>query len=221
MSRHGWTNGRPARKPIIVLAGEASNDRKVLRALLEAVCPGAQGRIVEINDIVRLRDAGDSALVERAAKLAGSIRARAEREQAKVACVFVHEDFDAINSSQRDIIRKRVQIALRLNFPRTFYILAAWEVEAWLLMFPDAVSAVNSSWVVPRRYRGTDTGLIADPKRAMMQEVGKARNSRYRESDAPKVIDKVVELNLVNSPSGFNLSYSELLQSAIECCGAL
>lgn len=221
MSPRGWTRGRPTRKPLIVLAGEDSTDRKVLRSLLEAVCADANGRIVEINDIVRLRDAGDADLAQRIEKLAGRIRARAEREKAQVACVFIHEDFDAVDSPQRDTIRGRVQAALRRSLANSYYILATWEIEAWMLLFPDAISAVNSSWTVPNRYRGVDTGRVADPKRLMKQEVSGKANSRYRETDAPKVFAKVAELDLQHSPSGSNRSYQELLQSAEECCGVL
>jgi hypothetical protein len=221
VSNRGWTRERPARKPLIVLAGEDSNDRKVLRTLLEAICPAARGRIVEINDIVRLRAAGDSVLADRVKKLADHVRARAEREQAEVAYIFIQEDFDTVDSPQRDITRTRVQNALQRNFPRTYYILAAWEVEAWLLLFPDAITAVNSSWVVPRSLRGIDTGRVTDPKRTMMEKVSTSRNSRYRETDAPKVIGKVTELNLQKTLSGSNRSYSELLQTAEECCRTL
>ena len=221
MSTRGWTRDRPTRKPLIVLAGEDASDRKVLRIFLEAVCPNARGRIVEINDVVRLRAAGEAALIERVARLAGHIRARAQREQAEVACVFIHEDFDATDSPQRVATRRRVQAALRRNFPRSYYILATWEVEAWLLLFPDAITAVNLSWKVPSRYHGVDTGRISDPKRAMKQEVSRNATSRYSETDAPKVFEKLVELDLQNTPSGANRSYAELRQSASDCCGAL
>lgn len=221
VSSRGWTRERPTRKPLIVLAGEDSSDRKVLRIFLEAVCPDARGRIVEINDIVRLRDARDAALGERITKLVGHIRARAERDQAEVACVFIHEDFDAIESSQRETTRTRVQEALSRKHASAFYVLATWEVEAWLLLFPEAITAVNSSWVVPRRYRGIDTGRITDPKRVMKREVSTVASSRYEETDAPKVFEKIVELDLLNTQSGSNRSYSELQQSVFECCGAL
>lgn len=55
--RRGGTGTRAAKKPIIVLAGEDRNDCKSLRILLEAFCPDMRGRIVEIKDSVRLRQA--------------------------------------------------------------------------------------------------------------------------------------------------------------------
>jgi len=205
MSPRGLTRERPTKRPLIVLAGEDSNDRKVFRTLLEAVCPDAQGRIVEINSIIRLRDAKDATLVDRAGKLAGAIRARATREQAP----------------KRDAIRARVNSALRREIANSHYILAAWEIEAWMLLFPDAVSAVNATWVIPNRFRGMDTGRITDPKRAMQHEVSTVPRSRYRESDAPKIFEKIIELGLYDSPSGSNRSYCELRQSASDCCAAL
>jgi len=221
VSPRGWTRQRPTRGPVIVLAGEDSSDRKILRAFLEAVCPDARGRVVEVNGAVRLRDAGDVALMDRARTVARRVRAGAAREQAEVACVFIHEDFDAVDSSERAAIRERVQQALRRNIGKTYYILACWEVEAWLLLFPNAISTVSSSWVVPNRYRGVDTGRINDPKRVMKQEVSTIARSRYEETDAPKIFEKAIELGLLDSPSGSNRSYRELRQSASDCCGAL
>ena len=103
MSPRGWTHQRPTRRQVIVLAGESSNDRKILRAFLEAMCPDARGRVVEINNIIRLRDARDADLVERATKFAGLVRARAARNRAEIACVFLHEDFDAVDHRFRQI----------------------------------------------------------------------------------------------------------------------
>jgi hypothetical protein len=220
VSPRGRTNQRPAPKPVIVLAGEYSYDRKVLRTFLEAVCPNARGRIVEIRDIPRFREARDAVLIERVTKIAGHIRARAARAEAGVACVFIHEDLDAVDSPQRDAARRRVEEALRREFDKAYYVLATWEVEAWLLLFPDAISAVNGSWVVPNSYRGRDTGRITDPKRVMQHEVSRVANSRYEEEDAPKIFEKIVELDLLNVLSGSNRSYRELQQSVSDCCDA-
>ena len=220
MSKRGLTSDRATKKPIIVLAGEDSNDRKALGILIEAMCPYTRGRIVEINGTVRLRDAPDHALPQRAAALAGKISARAMRERAEIACVFVHEDFDAVDSTKRDAVRRRVQFALRRHISRSYYILVPWETEAWLLLFPDAITAIRSAWVVPSRRRKTDTGLVADPKRVMRTEVSDA-GSRYQEGDAPRILEKAVELGLHESPSGTNRSYDELRDSVDECCGSL
>ncbi|HET9899326.1 MAG TPA: hypothetical protein VFQ44_30745 [Streptosporangiaceae bacterium] len=191
-----------------------------MRIVLEAMCSQAHGRIVEINDIVRLRQADDATLRKRVTKLAGSVRARGVREGAEIRCVFVHEDFDETDSELRVKARHRVQGALDREFNRVYYVLAAWEVEAWLLLFPEALKEFTSAWSTPARYLGADTGLIRDPKRVMMREVSKA-GPQYRESDAPDIIQKVTDLGLHKSPSGHNRSYEEFLSSASDCCTSL
>ena len=191
-----------------------------MRVLLEALCEHARGRIVEINDIVRLRQANDVALRERINKLAGSVRAKGVRERATVQCVFIHEDFDETDSTQRANVRGRVQEALGREITRVYYVLATWEVEAWFLMFPDALAEFASSWSVPTRYLGADTGRIRDPKRVMKREVAKA-GPEYRESDAPDIAGMITDLDLQRSPTGRNGSYNEFLASALSCCSSL
>lgn len=203
-----------------MLAGEGGNDRRTLRILLEAFCPEARGRIVEVGGPVRLRDAGEANLKARVSRLAGTIRARAEREKAEIGCVFVHEDFDAADGETGDIVRRRVQQALSRELGHSHYVLATWEVEAWLLLFPDALVAFASAWRLPATYCGRDTGRVSDPKRVMCDEVSKA-GPKYRVSDAPAIFEKVVELGSHASPVGSNRSYDCLRKDAEACCATL
>lgn len=103
--------------------------------------------------------------------------------------------------------------------PRARYVLAAWEVEAWLLLFPDALRAYCATWSVPRVRRGTDTGLIDDPKRVMVRDVSKV-GPRYRESDAPAILEKVVALSHHTRPCGSNRSWRLLVADAVAAGGA-
>lgn len=203
------TRKRATRKPVIVLAGEDSNDRECMRIVIEATCPEAHGRLVDINETVRLHQASHPNLTNRVDKLARLAEARAAYERAAIAAVFVHEDYDAVDSDNRATARNRVQQALSARLGSAHYVLATWEVEAWLLLFPQALSATYKTWSVPAKYIGKNTALVQDPKQVLMREIGKA-NPRYRESDAPKVLAKAAELNLLATPSGTNCSWREL-----------
>lgn len=215
MSRRGGTRIKATRKPIVVLAGEDSNDRKSLRILLEAFCPSMRGRIVEIKDSVRLRDARDE-LTGRVRTLARKARARAVREDADLACVFIHEDFDRPDNDDSIRIRERVQAALSKELGAAHYVLSVAEMEAWLLLFPDALAGTVSSWKLPKQYRNRDTGTLADPKKIMMQSVS-SQARPYRESDAPEVFAKAVALNCLDRPEGTNRSWSQLRADADDC----
>lgn len=217
MTVRGGTRIRATKKPVVVVAGEDRHDRIVLRTLLEEFCPAMRGRIVEISDSVRLRMASDGKLSERIKALARKALARAARERADLACVFVHEDFDRAVSDDYSRVQERVQAALRRELGTAHYVLAAAETEAWLLLFPEAISQTKASWRVPRQYQCRDTARIDDPKRVMVEEVSQ-RGPRYRESDAPEVIGKALELGIVRQPAGTNESWGILRGDSEECC---
>ncbi|MEU6729040.1 hypothetical protein ABZ917_35495 [Nonomuraea wenchangensis] len=201
----------------MVLAGEDRNDRLCLRVLLEDLCPEMRGRLVEIGDSVRLHQATDVNLQARAETLARKVRARAARESADVACVFVHEDLDRVDDDDVPAVRERVQKALGSALGNAHYALAVSEVEAWLLLFPEALTALVSAWSLPSRFRGRDTGRFPDPKRILTEEVS-GTGRRYRESDAPVVLEHAARLGLLPGPVGRNRSYDRLRADAAECC---
>lgn len=218
MSRRlGGTRGRATRKPIVVLAGEDRNDRRCLRILLEWLCPEMRGRIVEINDSVRLHNASTATLLQRVGTLAKKARAKAVKEDADLACVFVHEDLDRPDSDEYDITHQRVQRALGNVFDSAHYVLAVWEMEAWLLLFPEALTGLVAAWQVPAQYHNRDTGRLSDPKKILMREVSKDGRA-YRESDAPDILDKAVTIGCINRPAGANRSWNKLRADVDECC---
>lgn len=99
------------------------------------------------------------------------------------------------------------------------YVLAVWESEAWLIMFPEALAAHVSSWKLPTKYRGADTGLLADPKRLLGETLGKG-GRRYREADAPAVLERAVELGCHKNPNATNRSWRQLEADIATCCEA-
>ena len=216
-SRPGGTSRRATRRPIVVVAGESANDREVLRCFLEELCPEMNGRIVFLNDKVPLRDAGEENLKKRVARFAAQVRARAARERASIAAVFVHEDLDEVDSGRYDLVHRRVQRALARELEYAYYILAVWEIEAWLLLFPEEVAAFATKWQVPSGRRGRDTGRFQDPKRIFKEEISRA-GTTYRESDAPAIANRIVAHNALSSQSGSNRSYEAFRSDAADRC---
>ncbi|WP_220090213.1 hypothetical protein [Micromonospora saelicesensis] len=185
--------------------------------LLEKLCPQMRGRLVEISDKVRLRDASEGNLAQRANTLARKARAKAALQNADLACVFVHEDLDGADGETYPGIRERVQAALAKELGSAHYVLSVAEVEAWLLLFPDALTKTVTTWKVPQQYRNRDTGTFGDPKEILKRNVsGSAR--RYVESDAPDVLANAVAMNRLDEPSGSNRSWYQLRTDATECC---
>jgi hypothetical protein len=104
--------------------------------LLAAMCPDMQGRVVEINTSVRLRLATGSNLAQRVDVLARTARARAAREDAELACVFVHEDLDGVDGDGCQSILKRVAQVIEAALGVGHYILVAAETEACSCCLP-------------------------------------------------------------------------------------
>jgi hypothetical protein len=200
-----------------VIAGEDANDRKALRVVLEASCPDMRGRLVEINSSVRLHQATGERLKQRVSTLYQKAKARAARERAELACIFVHEDWDQIDSDEWAAAGHRVQQALDAAARRSHYVLAVWEVEAWLLLFPKALTSVVSTWSVPSRYAGRDTGRLNDPKRILQVECSK-RGRRYHESDAVAVLQAAAANGELAAPAGRNRSWTQLRAHIDGCC---
>lgn len=216
-SRPGGTSRRATRRPIVVVAGESANDREVLRCFLEEFCPEMRGRIVFLNDKVPLRDAGEENLKKRVARFAAQVRAKAARERASIAAVFVHEDLDEVDSGRYDVVHERVQRALARELEYAYYVLAVWEIEAWLLLFPEEVAAFATRWQVPASRRGRDTGRFQDPKRIFKEEISRA-GTTYRESDAPAIANRIIAHEALSSQSGSNRSYEAFRSDAVDRC---
>jgi hypothetical protein len=219
-SRPGGTSKRAAKRPIVVVAGESANDREVLRCFLEAFCPQMQGRIVFLNGKVPLRDASETTLKERVRRFTLLVRAKAARERAPVAAVFLHEDLDDVDSERYDSVRERVQRALARELENAHYVLAVWEIEAWLLLFPEEVAGFTTGWRVSTKRRGGDTGKFQDPKRIFKEEISKA-GVRYRESDAPAIANHIVAHDKHTTPIGGNRSYEAFRTDATDRCQKL
>jgi hypothetical protein len=201
------TSKKADRKPVLVLAGEDRNDRDCMSTVINALFPDMRGSIHQIKKQPRLHLAAGE-LNTRVDVLIRLAKAKAEEVDGELGAFFVHEDYDAIECDERHKTRTRVQEALSTHIANSCYVLATWEIEAWLLLFPDALSATRKGWAVPTKYLGRDTARIQDPKQVLMHEVSRG-GPKYRESDAVKVLDKAVELDLLAKPQGQNKSWQE------------
>jgi hypothetical protein len=176
-----------------------------------------QGRIVFLNDKFPLRDASGTTLNERVKRFSLLVQVKAARERASIAAVFLHEDLDDVDSERYESVRDRVQHALVRELKNAHYVLAVWEIEAWLLLFPEEVTGFTTGWQVPAKRRGRDTGMFQDPKRIFKDEISKA-GTRYRESDAPAIARHIVALAKYPAPIGSNRSFEAFRADSIDHC---
>ncbi|MET7734299.1 protein kinase [Streptomyces sp. NPDC005402] len=86
--------------------------------------------------------------------------------------------------------------------------LAADEMEAWLMLFPEAFTKLNSAWKLTQQDRRRNLGTIPGGSKELLKS--RLTQPRYLESHAPKVIEKAVTHGYVTScdPSR-NRSYAD------------
>lgn len=197
---------------MIVLVGEDSNDCRIVAEILREHHPDLSGiKLLEITDKVRLKAATGSTLADRVRTVVAKAKGRAKREKAELMGVIVHEDLDGVTDQQFAKVHAAVAAELSRHCPvEARFALAAWESEAWLLLFPDAFKAVRPAWKLPASLRGKNTGLMVSPKEELKRRLG---TPTFRESDGPLIARKARELGLLRSPDGTNRSYDLLVES--------
>lgn len=209
--------------------GESENDTKAIREFIEALCPDAK---VELRrkPIVLIKNARPENVRPQAEQIARVVAA--EEESEPVMCVFAHKDSDSVEPDHVDIanaIESALAGALRragVTSSSVHAVVPAWELENWLLLWPDVVGNHVASWRTPLEFRNRNVGMIQNGKEALRSAVRargshSARRSReYRESDAPAIAREVRQRGLVPNPGGISDSYTRFRASVAACCAA-
>jgi hypothetical protein len=208
-----------ANQVVVLVFGEDENDREALKELIIALCPELEARVeTRPRPLVLLRDVSPAELPNRARQIADVVAA--ERVRKDVRCVFAHHDCDDVEPSHEALSRRIEEALARAGCP-TYAVTPAWELEAWWFMWPLAVKAYQSSWNIPKKYKGTKVGLIVDAKeefRRAVRPAGKQKRRDYRESDSPLIAKKVRELGIARDPEAQSSSYERFVASVDSCC---
>jgi hypothetical protein len=205
----------------VLIFGEDETDTKLLSELLLALCPVLDGIVYPFRrPPVLIRDAAASVIPDRVSRLTALIDA--EMATSDVICVFAHEDCDAVEPAHETLSQK-IEESFRQAGYHVHAVTPAWESEAWLFLWPEAVRAYRPNWRSLRRYEGRNVGLIADAKgeltralRPQGQRRGRVRD--YRETDAPEIAWHVRDLNLAETPRARSASYEQFRARVTECC---
>jgi hypothetical protein len=204
--------------------GEDENDTKVIQELLIALCPEFE-RMIKVfrKPPILMKDCDSSKLPDRVEIIRRLIDA--EQTTSDVICVFAHEDCDNVEPAHLELA-KRIEDGFSAAGYHVHAVTPAWEMEAWLFLWPEAVAAFRPSWRSLDRYRGRNVGRIQNAKEELarsVRPVGRAasRAREYRESDAPIIARRIREMGLADSPAGQSDSYDMFRARSRQCCERL
>jgi len=217
--------GKADKLPSLVLVfGEDENDTKSIRELIEGLRPELVGKVQHRRQpLVLIKNARLEDVPERAQRIADAVDI--ERATHDVACVFAHEDCDAVEPQHEGVCTK-IETALAKAGCPAHAVVPAWELEAWWFMWPEAVQSVRpKSWRAPDDHLGRRVGLIKDAKEELRRKVvpkelkPEKRKSfpHYQESDSPTIARLVREKNLARKPGAKSDSYSRFVSSVDQC----
>jgi len=212
----------------VLVFGESENDTKTIREFIEALCPSVKVE-TRRKPIVLIKDARPENVRPQADQIARAIAV--DEENGPVRCVFAHKDCDCVEPGHESTA-EAIEIALATALRRAgvtgcsvHAVVPAWEMENWLLLWPEIVGAHVTSWREPTEYRNRNLGVVENGKEALGAAVrprdakGKrARSREYRESDAPGIAREIRQRQLVATPAGTSASYARFRASVADCC---
>lgn len=197
----------------MLVFGEDINDGRSIKALVEALRPGAPAPSVRRNPPVYMKGAEPSTIRRNASQIAKVVVAEAVK--GPVRAVFVHQDCDAVEPAHL-ALAKTIEDALAAEgIEGCCAVTPAWETEAWWFLWPDAVAAVKAKWEKPDAYLGKDVGRVRDAKeklKAAVRPAGLKKKERasfpdYVESDSPKIAEQVKAMGLIDQPGAKSASF--------------
>jgi len=92
----------------------------------------------------------------------------------------------------------------------------AYEIEAWWLLWPEAVAKHRPSWDKLQDRTGQRVDKIVDAKKSLQRSLRRSDNKRipdYSESDGFHIVEHAAKLGLLKAPKGVAVSYIRYVQA--------
>lgn len=198
----------------VLVFGEDENDTSAIVVLVRGIRPdlGTRTKLEPLRKpLTLIKDIDAARLAARARKVVATTKAANVRLPVR-ACIF-HEDTDAVEPSSAALASQIIRAYSGCR-GAVLPAVAAWEVEAWWYLFPDAVAATHSSWRAPTQHVGRDTGMIRDPKKTLRRDVRPTGQRvppsfrTYKESDCTAIARAIVDGGHLPNPKGTSTSWT-------------
>ncbi len=175
-----------SRNSLVLVFGEDENDaRSVAELLRPRLSANTNVRAAKSPPIFAARDSGRHVIARNVSRVAETIGIY--KLKAKVSLVVVHRDCDECEPAhvaEADRLRKEFSEGHNV---RVVAAVPAWELETWLMLFPEALRNYRPCWR-PLELRGRRVGQVRDAKEELRRLLRSGASCPdYRESDAPGI----------------------------------
>jgi hypothetical protein len=196
------SRGAAGKRPVVLVFGESEHDRRAIVRLVGAMRP----------DLKRAVEARRQPLVLIKGALPPRAKANAEEIARKVAeengartvlAVLAHQDCDRVEPAHEEV-GARIESELRLCGCHVVAVAPAWEIEAWWMIFPEAVGKVVQGWRDPTDWLGRDVGQVENAKEALAVAVQPRPKRRkpprpYEEHDSIAIAENIAAGDLLRT----------------------
>lgn len=201
-------------KPVVVLVfGESYNDTGAVKELVLALRSEPVRVEARRKPIVLVK--GQDKERDRKNLTAITAVVRAEQRLGRRCAIVAHRDCDEIEPAHERIASALERGLLDQGIEQAVAAAAAWEIEAWWFLWPDAALAVNSKWRRPEPPT-PEVGRIANAKEAFRQALrpqGKGQHPRdYTESDSPKIAAQIRQFGLIDQRAAISRSFDRFAE---------
>ncbi|MCP9206397.1 hypothetical protein [Streptomyces cucumeris] len=178
----------------------------MLQHLVPALHPGKCPDVIAMKKPIRLARA-QAKLSPRLQQIKNFAEGHADK--AKLVGIVIHADLDAVADDNYDKVRRRIAEEMRATFKEypSALALAAYEIEAWLMLFPEAFPKVKPGWRLREADCRRDLAKLEKTKEHLEKYLGKPP---YSESHAPAIMEAAVKGgHVIARPTGNNRSYRD------------
>lgn len=201
-------------RPVILVFGESDNGRTALVELFRALRPDLASVSVKTMREPLILMKGDNRpgtrqkTTDRIADLV-----RAETVARPVKAVIAHEDCDDTEPAHETLAATIEAELTAAGVPNPIAATPAWEIEAWWMLFPEALRATRSCWATVD-HAGRDVGRIQHAKDQLRRQLrpvtaqARARCPDYAESDGIKIAAAIHALDQIDKERGQSASFA-------------
>ena len=198
---------------MILVFGEDGNDTAAIRELVLALRQDV-GRVETRRTPLVLVKGKDKARDRKnLAEMAAVVRA--DQRRGRQCVVVAHRDCDAIEPAHEPIADALERGLLEQNgITQAVAAVAAWEIEAWWFLWPEAALAVNSKWRRPEPPK-RNVGQIENAKEAFRRALRPRKKGQrprdYTESDSPKIAAQVRVRGIIDQRTAISRSFDRFV----------
>lgn len=210
--RRKATRSRRTLKPVVLIFGEDRHDSDSIKILAEYLHP----KLAEGTDIQVRRDPPSLTRDATEKKVGGWMQrigelVKTESTLRDIHAVLVHQDSDGPDPAGCTAAQLSTHLQSAISTVRTEPVVPVQEIEAWWLIFPDAVRAVKPTVWRDLKLPGGNSATVSDPKARLIKATRHASQKYpYQESDSVTVAQQISRRAL--SPTGTNPSWDQFEQ---------